>query len=108
MELQWRIAQVVAIPLLTLLVVPLAMVNPRQGRYAKLFPALLMFLTYFMLLSAARSAILDEKLPLAFGFWSVHLGVLTLAIWFNLANFSWYHRLVQKMKVRFSRGNSSD
>ncbi|MCJ8350854.1 LPS export ABC transporter permease LptF [Moritella sp.] len=107
-ELQWRIAQVVAIPLLTLLVVPLAMVNPRQGRYAKLFPALLMFLTYFMLLSAARSAILDEKLPLAFGFWSVHLGVLTLAIWFNLANFSWYHRLVQKMKVRFYRGNSSD
>ena len=84
------------------------MVNPRQGRYAKLFPALLMFLTYFMLLSAARSAILDEKLPLAFGFWSVHLGVLILAIWFNLANFSWYHRLVQKMKVRFSRGNSSD
>ncbi|KXO10630.1 putative permease [Moritella sp. JT01] len=107
-ELQWRIAQVVAIPLLTLLVVPLARVNPRQGRYAKLFPALLLFLTYFMLLSAAHSSILDEKLPLAFGFWIVHLGVLSLAIWFNLANYSWYHHAVQKMKVRFSRGKNSD
>jgi len=104
-ELQWRIAQVVSIPLLTLLVVPLAMVNPRQGRYAKLFPALLMFLTYFMLLSAARSSILDDKLPLSIGFWLVHSGVLALAISFNLANYSWYHHLVYKVKMRFSRGN---
>ena len=107
-ELQWRIAQVVAIPLLTLLVVPLAMVNPRQGRYAKLFPALLLFLAYFMLLSAARSAILDGQLPLFPGFWLVHAGALLMAIWFNLGNFSWYHHAVNNIKTRWNRGTARD
>lgn len=107
-ELQWRIAQVFSIPVLTLLVVPLAMVNPRQGRYAKLFPALLLFLTYFMLLSAARSSILDGKLPLNPGFWLVHAGALGLAIWFNLGNFSWYRHAMNNIKLRFARGKASD
>ncbi len=107
-ELQWRIAQVVTIPLLVLLVVPLAMVNPRQGRYAKLFPALLLFLTYFMLLSAARSSILDGNLPLMPGFWLVHLGAVILAIWFNIGNFSWYHHFAYNLKRRIARGKASD
>lgn len=107
-ELQWRIAQVVSIPLLVLLVVPLAVVNPRQGRYAKLFPALLLFLTYFMLLSAARSAILDEKLPIYPGFWLVHAGALLMAIWFNIGNFSWYHHAINNLKQRLARGKNSD
>jgi len=107
-ELQWRIAQVASIPLLVLLVVPLAVVNPRQGRYAKLFPALLLFLTYFMLLSAAKSAILDGKLPIYPGFWLVHSGALLLSIWFNIGNYSWYHHAVNKLKLRFARGKNSD
>lgn len=107
-ELQWRIAQVVAIPLLILLVVPLAVVNPRQGRYAKLFPALLLFLAYFMLLSASRSAILDGKLPIYPGFWLVHFGAVLMAIWFNIGNFSWYHHMSAKVRLRIARGKNSD
>ena len=41
----------------------MARVNPRQGRYAKLPPAILLYLSYFLLLSAARSAIDSGRLP---------------------------------------------
>lgn len=61
-ELQWRISLVVCIPLLTMLVVPLSAVNPRQGRFAKMGPAILIYLTYFLALSATKSAIEDGSL----------------------------------------------
>ena len=51
-----------SILVLTFLVVPMARVNPRQGRYT-LLPAILLYLSYFLLLSAARSAIDSGRLP---------------------------------------------
>ncbi len=56
-EWQWRIALPLSIPILTLIAVPMATVNPRQGRYAKIFPAILLYFSYYLLLSAFRSAI---------------------------------------------------
>jgi len=58
-ELQWRIAIPVSILLITFMAVPMAKVNPRQGRYAKLLPALALYLTFFLLLSASKSLIED-------------------------------------------------
>ncbi len=55
-ELQWRISLVICIPLLTMLVVPLSAVNPRQGRFAKMGPAILVYLAYFLAISATKSA----------------------------------------------------
>ncbi len=92
-ELQWRIAQVVALPVLTFLVVPLAVVKPRQGRYAKLFPAILLFLSYFMLLSASRSAVEDGILPFYPGIWTVHIVYLALGFWLNLGPSELFGRL---------------
>lgn len=77
-ELQWRIAIPLAIPLLTLIAVPLAQVNPRQGRYGKLVPALLLYLLYFALLVVSRSAIESGKLPGHIGLWWIHLCALFL------------------------------
>ena len=37
-ELQWRLCVALAIPILTLIVVPLANVRPRQGKFAKFLP----------------------------------------------------------------------
>ncbi len=62
-ELQWRIAIPLSILLLTFMAVPLAKVNPRQGRYSKLLPALALYLTYFLLLSTAKSLIEEGTLP---------------------------------------------
>jgi lipopolysaccharide export system permease protein len=71
-ELQWRIAIPLALPFLVLIAVPLAKVNPRQGRFGKLFPAILMYLGYFLLLMAARRALEDGKIPTGLGLWWVH------------------------------------
>lgn len=62
-EMQWRIAIPLSILLLTFMAVPLARVNPRQGRYSKLLPALALYLTYFLLLSTAKSLIEEGSLP---------------------------------------------
>ncbi|MCP3429393.1 LPS export ABC transporter permease LptF [Opacimonas viscosa] len=71
-ELQWRIAIPLSLPFLVLLAVPLSSVNPRQGRFGKLLPAIMMYLGYFLLLMAAKRALEDGKIPVSLGLWWVH------------------------------------
>ncbi|MBR9726561.1 LPS export ABC transporter permease LptF [Shewanella intestini] len=79
-EFHWRIAIPIAIPLLTLIAVPLARVNVRQGKFAKIFPAILLYLGYFGLMVAGRKALEDEVLPAFLGMWWIHLSALVLGI----------------------------
>lgn len=91
-ELQWRLSLPLSIPVLTFLVVPLARVNPRQGRYAKLLPAILLYLSYFLLLSVARSAIDSGRLPHWPGMFLVPLAYLLLiGLPLNLQGTSWWN-----------------
>ncbi|WP_448211879.1 LPS export ABC transporter permease LptF [Colwellia sp. MEBiC06753] len=76
--IQWRIAFPLACIILTFIAVPLSVVNPRQGKFAKLLPALLMFLAYFLLLTAMRSGVEGNALPYYVGLWPVHLLALVL------------------------------
>jgi lipopolysaccharide export system permease protein len=62
-ELHWRFAIPLSILMITFMAVPMAKVNPRQGRYAKLLPALALYLTFFLLLSTSRSLIEEGTLP---------------------------------------------
>lgn len=98
-EWQWRLALPLSIPVLTLIVVPMAMVNPRQGRYAKLLPAVLLYLSYFLLLSAAKSALERGSLPVWPG---VHLVpllfLLLIALPLNLNGTRWANRLRLRIK----------
>ena len=55
-----------------MLAVPLAKVNPRQGRFLKLLPAILLYMTYLALLIAVRGALDKGRLPMALGLWWVH------------------------------------
>lgn len=71
-ELQWRLSIPVLVFIVTLLAVPLSQVNPRQGRFLKLLPAILLYMTYLGLLIAARSALDKERMPFAIGLWGVH------------------------------------
>ncbi len=71
-EWHWRIAIPLSIPLLTLIAVPLSRVNPRQGKFGRLLPALLLYLGYYSLLIIARSALEDGKIPPALGMWWLH------------------------------------
>ncbi|MFC3023190.1 LPS export ABC transporter permease LptF [Vibrio zhugei] len=98
-ELQWRISLVVCIPLLTMLVVPLSAVNPRQGRFAKMGPAILIYLAYFLAISATKSAIEDGSIPTALGMWPIN-GLLLLAA---LAINSLDSVAVRKFKDKFRK-----
>ncbi len=79
-ELQWRLSLVLIIPVLCLLAVPLSKVNPRQGRFAKLAPAVLLYIIYFALLLASRDWLADGILPAVIGLWWVHLLFLLIGI----------------------------
>ncbi|MDO2948382.1 LPS export ABC transporter permease LptF [Aeromonas simiae] len=92
-ELQWRISLPLSILVLTFLVVPLARVNPRQGRYAKLLPAILLYLSYFLLLSAGRSAIASGALPHWPGMFLIPLGyLLFIGLPLNLQGTAWWNQ----------------
>lgn len=78
--IQWRFAFPIASLILTLIAVPLSVVNPRQGKFAKMFPALMLFLAYFLLLTALRSAVEGDTFPAFIGLWPVHLVAFVLGI----------------------------
>ncbi len=77
-ELQWRISLILLIPVLTLMAVPLSRVSPRQGRFAKLVPAVLLYIAYFSLLLVSRDLTISGDIPAVLGQWWVHLVFLLL------------------------------
>ena len=99
-ELHWRISLVVCIPLLTMLVIPLSAVNPRQGRFAKMGPAILLYLAYFLSLSAAKSAIEDGSIPTEVGMWPMNAALLIAGIMMNSMDSVPVRRLKDKLKQR--------
>jgi lipopolysaccharide export system permease protein len=80
-ELQWRLSLIVIIPILTLLAVPMSKVSPRQGRFARLVPAIFLHLLYFGLLLYSRNLVAEGALSSAIGVWWVHLLFLGFAGW---------------------------
>lgn len=71
-ELQWRLSIPLLVFVVTLLAVPLARVNPRQGRFLKLLPAILLYMAYLSLLIGARGQLDKGKIPMELGLWWVH------------------------------------
>ncbi len=80
--IQWRIAFPLACIILTFIAVPLSVVNPRQGKFAKMFPALMLFLGYFLLLTSMRSGVERQALPSSIGLWPIHISALFLGVIF--------------------------
>lgn len=70
-EFQWRVLQPISIMVLALLVVPMAMVNPRQGRFANFVPAIITYLVYYMLAFGFKSMISREQLPIYPGIYCI-------------------------------------
>jgi lipopolysaccharide export system permease protein len=79
-ELQWRISLPILVFIVTLMAVPLARVNPRQGRFLKLLPAILLYMAYLTILIAARGALEKGKIPQVLGLWWVHFIFLAIGL----------------------------
>lgn len=70
--LQWRLALPVMVFVIAFLAIPFSKTNPRQGRYLKMLPAILVFVFYFIFLTSVREMMAQGKWPLFPGFWVVH------------------------------------
>jgi lipopolysaccharide export system permease protein len=79
-ELQWRIATPLMCLVLAVIAVPLARLRPRQGRFARVWIALLIFLLYSQLISVGKVMIARGTLPQFLGLWWTHAVVVALAL----------------------------
>lgn len=71
-ELQRRVSQPLMVLALALLAVPLAALRPREGRYARVAVAILIYFVYANLVSAAQVWIEKGQLAPQVGVWWVH------------------------------------
>ncbi len=77
--LQWRYSVPILVLVVSLMAVPLSRTNPRQGRFVKVFPAVLLYIFYLVGLNAARGALEDGELSATLGLWWVHGVFLVIA-----------------------------
>jgi lipopolysaccharide export system permease protein len=78
-ELHWRIAFPVMAVVLAGIAVPLARLRPRQGRYARIGYAILIFFVYISLAIAGKQWLERGVLPQWLGLWWIHGAVALLA-----------------------------
>lgn len=81
---QWRAGLPLMVFVLALMAQPLSRVNPRQGRFGKLLPAVFLYVAYLSLLLAAVDAIGSGNWSANLGVWPVHglfLGLGLLLLW---------------------------
>lgn len=78
--LQWRLSLPLLVMVIGFMAVPLSRTKPRKGRYAKLVPAILIYVGYLVAINSARGVIEDGESPIAGLLWYVHAIFLLLAV----------------------------
>ncbi len=68
-ELQWRLSTPLSTLLLGMLGVPLSRARPRQGRYAKMGTAILVYTGYYLLCTSARNWVKSGTIAAFPGIW---------------------------------------
>ena len=98
-ELHWRITLVFTVFMMALMVVPLSVVNPRQGRVLSMLPAMLLYLVFFLLQTSIKSNGGKGKIDPVIWAWAVNVLYLLLAIALNL----WDTVPMRRFRSRFMR-----
>jgi lipopolysaccharide export system permease protein len=80
-QLQFRTSTPLMALVLTLVAVPLSKLRPRQGRYARVGFAIVVYFVYSNLLSAAKIWVEKGDLPPVIGVWWVHAAALALGLY---------------------------
>jgi len=78
-ELQWRVGFPLMVLIAALCAAPLGRLRPRQGRYARVWQAVLFFAIYGNLAIASRTWFEHGVTPAALGIWWVHVPFLAWA-----------------------------
>ncbi len=90
-EWHWRVGMPLFALIGVLLAVGISRTKPRQGRFARVVPGMLLMLFYYLALLLNRNVIEEEQLPAQFGLWAVHAVFLGAALWL-------LHRLPKPVK----------
>ncbi|HEY0802579.1 MAG TPA: LPS export ABC transporter permease LptF [Steroidobacteraceae bacterium] len=80
-QLQFRASTPIMALVLTLVAVPLSKLRPRQGRYARVGFAIVLYFVYSNLLSASKIWLEKGELSPAIGVWWVHAAALALGLY---------------------------
>jgi lipopolysaccharide export system permease protein len=83
-QLQFRASSPIMALVLTLIAVPLSRLRPRQGRYARVGFAIIVYFVYSNLLSAAKVWVEKGTLPPTIGVWWVHILLLAFGAYLIL------------------------
>lgn len=79
-EMQWRLSMPISVLILGLIAVSMSQVKPRQGRFAQLVPAVVVYIIYIDLLFVSRSWVEKGLLRPLIGLWWVHAVMLVLGV----------------------------
>ncbi|HBF07970.1 MAG TPA: LPS export ABC transporter permease LptF [Gammaproteobacteria bacterium] len=102
-ELHWRLGLPLLIPNVALLALALCKVNPRQGRFLRLFPAIMIYLVYLGLAMVLKSQIEKKGVHLVGALWGLHATVAAIGFFAVLRSDG---RLRFKQKKQLESSNS--
>ncbi len=80
-QLQFRASSPIMALVLTLVAVPLSRLRPRQGRYARVGFAIIVYFVYSNLLSASKVWVEKGNISPSIGVWWVHVAILALGLY---------------------------
>ncbi len=100
-ELQWRVSLPLSVFILALLAIPLSQVHPRQGRYAQLVPAFLLYIIYADLMFMGQAWLQKGKVSSGIGMWWIHALMLFIAVLLLIRFVGWSQ---VKKTLRWRRG----
>jgi lipopolysaccharide export system permease protein len=98
-ELQWRLTMPLATLILAFMAVPLSRVKSRKGKYARLLPALLLYIVYADLIFLSQAWIQQGTISPNLGMWWVH-GIMLLLALLLMASFAGWYRIFTPSKSK--------
>jgi lipopolysaccharide export system permease protein len=93
-ELQWRLSLPLSVLILALIAVPLAEVKPRQGRFGRFLPALMIYIIYYNAFTICRRWVAAGVLPSFIGVWWVHAVAFLIGLGLVAKDCGWLRRKV--------------
>ncbi len=102
-ELQWRLSLPLLVPIVVMIAVPLSRVNPRQGRFFKLVPAIMLYILYIGMLIWARDSIEKGSLGAFPGVWVVHVLFAGVGLGLLYGEEAWQQHLFRRGEARLER-----
>lgn len=98
-EFHWRLTLILSVLVMAIIVVPLSVVNPRQGRVLSMLPAMLLYLIFFLLQTSLRSNAGKGKLDPLVWMWLTNAVYVAIAVALNL----WDSVPLRKLRYRLTQ-----